>query len=128
MPIRPVDHERPLNVLLFPMDGDSVGRVTFEGLDAIRAARGERLRYERQDVPYARGEWVYNIVLDGKSTEHASVWLRTRRSIPRSSFVSGFLGRNRVETDGVAGAETFKKQWITCLEAVASRRREMGIQ
>jgi hypothetical protein len=238
MPIRPMDDEYPLDALLFPMDDNTIGRVTFEGLDAIRAARGELLPYEREDVPYTRGEWVYliegsawleerhryelghyetplldrydhylfsfhdefveaialgiwfdkpepsgllsrpaehpllhlpeatieerstsfgidwemrvnpretrelvedshlcsqrllqyNLVLDGTSREHASVWLRTRRGRTSSAFVTGFFGNERVESEGSADRTTFADRWLTCVEAVANRRREMGLE
>jgi hypothetical protein len=85
MPIGPADDERPLDVLLFPMQDDSVGRVTFEGLDAIRAARGELLPYERQDGPYTRGEWVYLI--------EGSAWLEERHRYELGHYDRPLLDR-----------------------------------
>ncbi len=237
MPVGSVGDERPLDVLLFPMEDDSIGRVTFEGLDAIRAARGELLPYERQEVPNTQGEWVYliegsawleerhryelghyetplldrydhylfsfhdefveaialgiwfdkpapsallsrpaehplldlpesaieerstsfeidwemrvnpretselvedsylcsqrllqynNLVLDGTSREHASVWLRIRRGRSVSTFVTGFFGRDRQTANGIADPQTFADRWLSSVEAVASRRRDMG--
>lgn len=239
MPLGPGGDERPLDMLLFPVEDDSTGRVTFEGLDAVRAARGELLPYERVDVPYERGEWVYviegsgwleerhryelghyetslldcydhylfsfhdeyveaialglwfdrpapsalrsrpaehpllelpessiqgrstsygidweirvnprpagrliedsnlcsqrllqyNLVVDGTSREHASVWLRTRRGRSVSTFVgaTGFFGRDRETADGIAESRTFAERWLSCVEAVANRRRDMGL-
>lgn len=223
----------PLDAIVFPMRDDSLRRVTFEALDAIRAARGEYLPYRRQAVPYTRGEWVYvvegsgwleerhryelghyetslldrynhylfsfhdefveaiacgiwfdrpdpadvfgrpvghpldelpvsaatyrstssgidwelrtnpapidqlieasrlcsqrllqyNLIGDGRSSEHASVWVRTHHEHTVSSFVTGFLGSNRADHDGVADPDTFAARWLTCVRAVASRRR-----
>ena len=38
---------------------ESIGRVTFEELDAIRVARGEYLPFEQRDESYEGWEWVY---------------------------------------------------------------------
>ncbi len=237
MPIQPGSW-RGFDAVLFPMRDDSIGRVTFEGLDSIRAARGESLPYRRQGGPRERDEWVYvvygsgwlqerhdyefknyqtplidrydhylfafhdefieaialgiwldrpdaanplkppeehpllelgeatavdravtsnvawelranptptdellaasclcsqrllqyNLVLDARSREHASVWLRTRHGRTVSSFVTGFFGRERVTADGIAKPGTFADRWASCVEAVAARRREMGLQ
>lgn len=237
MPIRPGDEELPVDALLFPTEDDSIGRVTFEGLDAVRAARGEFLPYARVDVPYAQGEWVYliegsgwlderhryeldhydtplldrydhylfsfhdeyveaialgiwfdkpgaaellrrpgdhplgelpesvteerstsfgidwevrvnprsatelvdgsalcsqrllqyNLILDGSNREHASVWLRTRRGRTSSVFVTGLFAGHRLETEGIADGATYADRWLSSVEAVANRRREMGL-
>jgi hypothetical protein len=238
MPIRPLDGEHPLDALLFPVHGDSIGRVTFEGLDAIKGARGEVLPFARKDdLPVSFGEWVYliegsswlqerhayelahyeypladrcdhylfsfhdefveaiargiwldqpspqgllsvpddhpflelpesaithrttafgiewelrtnpkpmdelvtasalcsqrllqyNLILDGASRETASVWLRTRQHRSTSSFVTGFLGRQRADAVGIADESTFSAAWLSRVEGVSERRREMGL-
>ncbi|HMG43084.1 MAG TPA: hypothetical protein VK611_17260, partial [Acidimicrobiales bacterium] len=48
MPAHPGDPSLPLDAIVFPLENDLPGRVTFEGLDAIRAARGELLPYQRR--------------------------------------------------------------------------------
>jgi hypothetical protein len=80
-----VDDERPLDVLLFHLEDDSIGRVTFEGLDSIRACRGELLPYERQDIPYTRGEWVYII--------QGSGWLQERHRYELGHYETPLLDR-----------------------------------
>lgn len=227
-----------LDAIVFPLGDESLGRVTFEGLDAIRRARGEYLPYERRGSTFARDEWVYlvedsgwlaerhgyeqghydtplidshdhylfvfhdefieaiargiwldqpalgdpfappethpllplsdpgsrgpsesfgiswelvvnpvpvddllvssllcsqrlmqyDIVLDGHRREHASVWIRTRRGETVSSFVTGFFGNTPVDVAGVASELTFSTLWLECVESVATRRREMGLQ
>ncbi len=57
--------DRDTDALWFPQphgdDGDGgEGRVTFEGLDSVRACRGEHLPYEHA-VPFTRGNWVYQV-------------------------------------------------------------------
>jgi hypothetical protein len=69
----------------------------------------------------------YNLVLDGRSKERASVWIRTRHERTTSSFVTGYLSINRVEVDGVADARTFLDHWLSRVEAVSERRRTMGL-
>ena len=58
MPTSPAEGAEPIDALLFTLEDDSVGRVTFEGLDAVRAARGEVLPCLRLEVPPAPGEWL----------------------------------------------------------------------
>jgi hypothetical protein len=55
------DHRDPdtLRFSLLHRDGGQ-GRVTFEGLDSVRACRGEYIPYEPA-VSFARGDWVYEV-------------------------------------------------------------------
>lgn len=56
--------------IYFPVAGTGqLGRVTFEGLDAVRASRGEMLPYDIR-TPRTRDEWVFTV--DG------SPWLAER--------------------------------------------------
>ena len=67
------------------MEDDSIGRVTFEGLDAIRTARGEFLPYVRVDVPHARGGWVHLIEDSG--------WLEERHHYEFGHYDTSMLDR-----------------------------------
>jgi hypothetical protein len=60
---------RPNDAILFPMSSGRLGRVTFEGLDAIKASRGECLPYERATADGLPDEWVYLVVPSGWLTE-----------------------------------------------------------
>jgi hypothetical protein len=66
-------------------------------------------------------------VLEGQTRKHASVWVRTRRDRTVSSFVAAFFGADWVEAAGVADAATFSDRWLSCVEAVANRRHEIGL-
>ena len=227
-----------LTAVVFPVrDEESIGRVTFEELDAIRVARGEYLPFEQRDESYEGWEWVYvvensrwleerhryedhhydsplveshdhyvfsfhdefveaiargiwldkpeavrpfslpathplrelpedtatersesfgvgwelrmnptpidqlieasrfcsqrlfqyNLILDGSNTEQATVWVRTRRGMTVSSFVTGPFSKTRIEAPEVATTLTFHQQWDRLVEGVATRRREMGL-
>lgn len=56
----------------------SLGRITFEGLDAVKAARGELLPYDTGGRP-ATGDWVFTVA--------ESAWLAERHDyeMPRYS-------------------------------------------
>ena len=66
-------------------ESDDLGRVTFEGLDAVRGSRGEHLPYEVNR--YERGDWVY--VLDG------SLWLRERHDYELHHYSTPLLDTHR---------------------------------
>jgi len=63
-------------------DGGALGRVTFEGLDAVRAARGETLPYV---LPRARaaGEWVFTV--------DQSLWLAERHRYEKQCYDTSLL-------------------------------------
>jgi hypothetical protein len=60
--------------------------MTFEGLDAIRAARGEHLPYPLPDR-YRHGDWVF--VVDG------SPWLRERHRYETDHYATPLLDTHR---------------------------------
>lgn len=68
------------NALFFETADGSLGRVTFEGLDAIRASRGEVAPY---DDGHDFSSWVYN-VLD-------SAWLAERHAYEWSNYETPLL-------------------------------------
>lgn len=221
----------------FPVAGSgALGRVTFEGLDAVRAARGEMLPYDLT-APQAAGDWVFtvdglpwlaerhhyelqlystsllethqhyafwfhdqfaeaiaegiwldiadparpwarpawhplaeldpglpsrlvrsaagidwelrraprphadlvrdsqlcsqrlyqlNLMLDGRSREGASIWLRTRNGQLTSRLIRPWPGGDLARRDGIAHPGDFTEPWETYLEGVAQRRRAMG--
>ncbi len=63
------------NALFFETAEGSLGRVTFEGLDAIRASRGEVAPY---DDGHDFSSWVYNVV--------DSTWLEERHAYEWSNY------------------------------------------
>ena len=63
----------------------------------------------------------------GTSGQGASAWLRTRHGRTTSAYVTGFLGNDRVESEGVADGTTFADRWLRSVEAVAERRRARGL-
>lgn len=216
--------------------GGSLGRVTFEGLDAVRAARGETLPYH-STPPRAAGDWVFtvdespwlaerdhyeiqrystpllethqhyvfqfhdefaeaiaegiwldiadpgrpydrpsghplaeldpslscerfgsasgiewelrrvprsdaelvrdsrlcsqrlyqlNLVLDGRSREGASIWLRTRNSHTISRFMRPWPAGALARREGIAHPDDFAESWEAYLADVAERRWKMG--
>ncbi|MBM7517114.1 hypothetical protein [Nocardioides nitrophenolicus] len=68
------------DALFFETAEGSLGRVTFEGLDAIRASRGEVAPY---DDGHDSSSWVYN-VLD-------STWLAERHAYEWSNYEARLL-------------------------------------
>ena len=67
----------------FPVAGSgALGRVTFDGLDAVRAARGEMLPYDLT-VPQAAGEWVF--------TADGSPWLGERHHYEMQRYSTSLL-------------------------------------
>ena len=222
--------------IYFVADGGSLGRVTFEGLDAVRAARGETLPYDLT-APRAASDWVFtvdespwraerhqyemerystplldthehyifqfhdefaeviaegiwfdlpdparpyarpaphplaeldpglpceqfrsasgigwelrrsprpdaelvhdsrlcsqrlyqlNLVLDGRSREGASIWLRTRNGHLTSRLIRPWPGGELARRDGIANRGDFAQPWETYLAGMAERRSKMG--
>ena len=68
------------NALFFETTEDTLGRVTFEGLDAVRASRDEVAPY---DDAHDFSSWVYN-VLD-------STWLAERHAYEWSNYETPLL-------------------------------------
>jgi hypothetical protein len=62
--------------------GGPLGRVTFEGLDAVRAARGEMLPYDTI-TPRAAADWVF--IVD------ASPWLAERHQYEMQRYSTPLL-------------------------------------
>ncbi|GIH14958.1 hypothetical protein [Rugosimonospora africana] len=66
---------------------DALGRVTFEGLDAVRASRGEYLPVDYADADYRSGDWVY--VVGG------SPWLRERHDYETRHYATPLVETHR---------------------------------
>ena len=83
------DGDRSCDALYFPLphgEGPGEGRVTFEGLDAVRACRGEHMPYELA-VPFTRGDWVY-VISD-------SPWLSERHAYESRHYETPLIGSYR---------------------------------
>jgi hypothetical protein len=66
----------------------------------------------------------YNLIGHGRNAEWASVWLRTRRGVTVSTFVTGPFDVTRIDAAGVATALTFQDEWERLVEGLATRRRK----
>jgi hypothetical protein len=85
-PHSPAGVESAYPALYFDVaDSADLGRVTFEGLDAVRAARGEHLPYPTDR--YAPGDWVF--VVDG------SPWLVERHGYEMHHYSTSLLNTHR---------------------------------
>jgi hypothetical protein len=67
-----------------------------------------------------------NLVLDGRSREGASIWLRTRNGHLTSRFVRPWPDGELARRDGIAHPGDFAQAWETCLAGVAERRAKDG--
>lgn len=68
-------------------DSGELGRVTFEGLDAIRGSRGEYLPFDDSAIRYSHGDWVFTV--DG------SRWLRERHAYEVRHYATPLLDTHR---------------------------------
>jgi len=81
LPLSLGEQEPTFPALYFPMaDTETIGRVTFEELDAIRAQRGETLPFEIDDFT----TWVYEV--------NDSSWLAERHSYELTHYQYPLLG------------------------------------
>lgn len=83
------DDDRDCDAVYFPLPhnaGPGEGRVTFEGLDAVRACPGEYVPYELA-VPFTRGDWVYEI--------SDSSWLSERHAYESRHYDTPLIGTHR---------------------------------
>jgi hypothetical protein len=64
-----------------------LGRVTFEGLDAIRASRGEHLPFDNDHARFRHGDWVYTV--------DRSPWLRERHDYETRHYATPLLETHR---------------------------------
>lgn len=72
------------NALFFETAEGSLGRVTFEGLDAVRASRGE---VAPCDDGHDFSSWVYNVL--------NSTWLAERHAYEWSNYETPLLGTHQ---------------------------------
>jgi hypothetical protein len=80
--------DRAYPALYFEVDrSGELGRVTFEGLDAIRGSRGEYLPFDDSAVRYSYGDWVFTV--DG------SRWLRERHTYETRHYATPLLDTHR---------------------------------
>jgi hypothetical protein len=64
-----------------------LGRVTFEGLDAVRASRGEHLPFDYDHARLRHGDWVY--VVD------RSAWLQERHDYETRHYATPLIETHR---------------------------------
>ncbi|MEY9934140.1 hypothetical protein ABH926_008804 [Catenulispora sp. GP43] len=88
LPLFPDDKDYPPNAIYFPLADDErgLGRVTFEGLDAVRGSRGEHLPYPRAVPLAARAkvrDWVFEV--------SSSAWLAERHNYENHHYRTPLL-------------------------------------
>lgn len=109
-----------------------------------RGIRGERFlsnagiewelrRSPRSDAELISGSelcsqrlYQLNLILDGRSREGASIWLRTRAGRTVSRLVRPWPGGELARLEGVAHPGDFRDRWEAYLADVAQRRQQMG--
>jgi hypothetical protein len=84
LPLIPAEGKQPSAAVYFRLEdkGTNFGRVTFEGLDAIRAARGEHFPYARSE-PFTAHAWVFQV--------HDSPWLAERHEYENRHYKTPLL-------------------------------------
>ncbi|HUB40101.1 MAG TPA: hypothetical protein VMA72_14720 [Streptosporangiaceae bacterium] len=92
----------------------------------------ELRRCARTDSELANGShlcsqrvWQFDLILDGRSTEGASIWLRTRYGRITSRFIRPWPAGELGSREGLAQPDDFTEAWEQCLAAIAERRRAM---
>jgi len=70
--------------------------------------------------------WQFNLILDGSTSEGASIWLRTRNGLTTSRLVRPWPAGELARRDGLAQPDDFTEVWEGCLAAIAERRRTIG--
>jgi hypothetical protein len=69
--------------------------------------------------------WQFNLILDGRSSEGASIWLRTRNGQTTSRLTRPWPSGELGSREGLAQPHDFTEAWEECLAAIAERRRAM---
>jgi hypothetical protein len=69
--------------------------------------------------------WQLNLILDGRSSEGASIWLRTRNGRTTSRLIRPWPPGELGSHEGPAQPHDFTEAWEECLAAIAKRRRAM---
>jgi hypothetical protein len=67
-----------------------------------------------------------NLVLDGRSRQGASIWLRTRNGHTISRLIRPWPAGELARRDGIARPGDFTEPWEAYLAGVAERRQKMG--
>lgn len=108
------------------------------GLPSERFLSASGIQWELRRAPASDSELIsasrlcsqrlyqLNLLLDGRSREAASIWLRTRNGRTVSRFVRPWPGGEMAQTEGIAHPDGFEEPWEAYLAGVAQRRREMG--
>ena len=67
-----------------------------------------------------------NLILDGRTSEGASIWLRSRRGLTTSRLVRPWPTGELARLGGLAQPSDFTEAWEACLAVIAERRHKMG--
>lgn len=100
---------------------------------SVAGIEWELRRSPRSDQDLIRGSqycsqrvFQLNLNLDGRSSESASIWIRTTDGMLRSSMVRPWPLGELARIEGFAQPNDFSDQWHRHLKDVAERRRRMG--
>lgn len=126
-PSRPFD--RPAQHPLDPLPGSLPG----ERFLSPSGIEWELRRSPRADNELSNGSHLcsqrvcqFDLVLDGRTSEGASIWLRTRNGLTTSRFVRPWPSGELARLEGLAQPTDFTEAWEACLAAVAERRHTIG--
>jgi hypothetical protein len=92
----------------------------------LRRAPGPEAQLASDSRLCSQRLYQLNVVLDGRSREGASIWLRTRNGRTISRFSRPWPGGELAWHEGIAQPGDFSGPWEAYLASVAERRREMG--
>jgi hypothetical protein len=67
-----------------------------------------------------------NLILDGRTSEGASIWLRSRSGLTTSRLVRPWPTGELARLGGLAQPSDFTEAWEACLAVIAERRHKMG--
>lgn len=70
--------------------------------------------------------WQLDLILDGRTREGASIWLRSRNGLTTSRLVRPWRRGELARLEGLAQPSDFTEAWDACLAAIAERRHKMG--
>lgn len=90
--------------------------------------RSARADSELINASHLCSQRVYqlDLILDGRTSEGASIWLRTRNGHTTSRLIRPWPSGELASLDGLAQPSDFTEAWEACLAAIAGRRRKMG--
>jgi hypothetical protein len=108
------------------------------GLPAQRFVSSSGIEWELRHSPRTDNEladgshlcsqrvWQLDLILDGRTREGASIWLRSRNGLTTSRLVRRRPGGELARLEGQAQPSDFTEAWDEYLAAIAERRHKMG--